>query len=141
MRDGVIYRNDAEINKDAMMNLLLEACPSFGPKWQAFLDEWKDEPEEMPLYIALGDYARQLIRMLGRSETDGFPKVFHTIERLLCQGDHYVRQAIAVGLLEGLQNSILTSKSQTKQLRQYLGPESKGSWDRLIRFWKGESQA
>ena len=31
-----------------MMGVLLDACPSFAPQWQAFLAEWSDEPDDMP---------------------------------------------------------------------------------------------
>jgi len=31
------------ITKDDMMSVLLDACPSFAPQWQAFKDEWREE--------------------------------------------------------------------------------------------------
>jgi hypothetical protein len=30
------------MTKDEMMGVLLDACPSFTPQWQTFLDEWRE---------------------------------------------------------------------------------------------------
>ena len=38
---------------------LLAADLSFLPHWQAFLEDWADDAEP-PLYLALGELARQL---------------------------------------------------------------------------------
>ena len=50
------------IGKEQMMELLLDACPSFRPRWEAFLEEWQ-ETDDLPLYLALGDFAVLLIGM------------------------------------------------------------------------------
>ncbi len=55
------------VTKDEMMDILRAACPSFAPLWQAFLADWENEPGELPLYIALGDFARHLIVMLEQN--------------------------------------------------------------------------
>jgi hypothetical protein len=56
-----------------MMSELLGVCPSYSPRRQAFLGEWKDEGDYLPLDLALADFARHLIEMLERGETRGFP--------------------------------------------------------------------
>jgi hypothetical protein len=124
------------MTKDEMMGVLLDACPSFTPQWQTFLDEWQEEGDDPPLYLALADFARHLIGMVERGETASFPAIFAAVERLHTEGDHYVREAATVGLLEDLQNLNLHRTTRPELFRQYLGPESQRWWDKLYRFWE-----
>jgi hypothetical protein len=119
-----------------MMDVLLEACPSFRPKWQAFLAEWKESADDLPHYIALADLARHLIAMLERSETESFPSVFDAVERLQIEGEPYVDEAMVVGLLEDLQNLNLHERTTPEQIRPFLGPKSAVAWDELHKFWR-----
>jgi hypothetical protein len=125
------------IAKDDMMGVLLNACPSFAPQWQALQDEWREEADDLPLYVALADFAQHLISMVERGETAGLLAVFASIERLHVEGEHYVREAATVGLLESLQNlNLHTHGTDPEQFRPYLGPESVRWWDKLHRFWQ-----
>lgn len=125
------------IAKDDMMGVLLDACPAFAPQWEAFRDEWREEADDLPLYLVLADFARHLIGMVERGETAGLPAVFVTVERLHVEGEHYVREAATVGLLEQLQNLNLHRNGTDPELfRPYLGPESVRWWDKLYRFWQ-----
>jgi len=123
------------IAKDQMMPVLLDACPSFAPAWGAWLDEWKESADDLPLYLALAEFARHLIGLLERGETAGFPAVFQAVERLQLEGEHYVREAAIVGLLEDLQNLNLHTATAPDQFRPFLGPESAAAWDELYEFW------
>jgi hypothetical protein len=125
------------IAKNDMMGVLLNACPSFASRWQAFLEEWRGEGDDLPLYVALGDFARHLIGMQERGETDHLARVFQAIERIHKEGDLYVREAATVGLLEDLQNLNLHSRTRPEQFVPYLGEESARSWAGLNRFWSG----
>jgi hypothetical protein len=133
---GLSNMDSTEIKKGEMTEVLLAACPSFQPTWDAFLEEWTDKPVDLPLYLVLADFARHLIGMLGRCETESFPAIFLAIERLHCEGDHYVREAATVGLLEDLQNTNQHSTTEPEQFREYLGPESDRWWEELIGFWE-----
>lgn len=125
------------IAKNDMMDVLLDACPSFVPQWQTFQDEWREEADDLPLYVALADFARHLISMVERGETAGLPAAFAVVERLHVEGEHYVREAATVGLLESLQNLNLHKQgTDPEQFRPYLGPESARWWDKLYRFWQ-----
>lgn len=125
------------IAKNDMMDVLLAACPSFAPQWQGFRDEWRDEAHDLPLYLVLADFARHLIAMVERGETSGFPAVFAAVERLHVEGEHYVREAATVGLLENLQNlNLHKNGTEPGQFRPYLGPVSKTWWDKLYSFWE-----
>jgi hypothetical protein len=125
------------IAKDDMMGVLLAACPSFAPQWQAFQDEWRDEAHDLPLYLVLADFARHLIGMVERGETSALPAVFTAVEHLHVEGEHYVREAATIGLLEGLQNlNLHKCGTEPEQFRPYLGPVSERWWDKLYGFWE-----
>jgi hypothetical protein len=124
------------IQKEDMMPILLEACPSFRSTWQEFLKEWSDEPGELPYYLAISDFARHLIGKLERNETERFPEVFDAVERLLRQGDKYTKDAMTVGLLEDLQNENLHSgTTKPEQFRKFLRPVSDEKWKAVYFFW------
>ena len=125
------------IAKDDLMGVLLDDCPSFAPQWRGFQDEWRSNTDDLPLYLVLADFTRHLIGMVEREDTTGLSAVFAAIERLHLEGDHYVREAATVGLLESLQNLNLHKNSTVPEhFRPYLGPESKRRWDKLYRFWE-----
>src|SRR5262245_33190674 len=92
------------LRSDEMMNPMLESCPTFATSWQEFMSEWQDDPNGLPIYLALSDLARHLIAMLERGDTESFPAIFAVVERWHRDGDPYVREAATVGLLEDLQN-------------------------------------
>jgi hypothetical protein len=124
------------IAKNEMMSLLLDACPSFRPAWEAWLGTRAASADDLPLYLALAEFARHLIGLLERVETASFPFIFQTVERLQTEGEDYVREAAVVGLLEELQNRNLHQHgTDPEQFRPYLGPESAAAWDELYGFW------
>lgn len=129
------------IERATMFGPLLNADPTFEPVWRAFLSEWGQEPE-LPQYLALAELARHLIAQLDRGDTSRFEAVFTVVERWHLEGEHYVREAATVGLLECLQNTGL-HKGRTKpaDFLEWLRPESRMWWDRLEQFWDGDTRA
>ena len=86
------------VTKDQMMSPMLIACPSFRTNWSDFLEEYKNESRELPLYLALSDRARHLVGMLARNETAAFPAIFNVVEQWHLHGDSYVKEAATVYL-------------------------------------------
>ena len=123
------------ISKDEMMPLFLKSCPSFQPSWDEFLREWGQDAD-LPHYLALAALARHLIAMLEQSDTSTFPLIFDVVERLQVEGEHYVKVAATVGLLESLQNTGLHANTEPEQFRPFLKPESEKWWDKLYGFWE-----
>jgi len=124
------------INRNGLMPVLLDACPSFAPAWRGFVDEWDAESENLPLYLALAQLARHLCAMLARGETGAFPQVFAAVEQLLVDGDEYVQEATCIGLLENLQNANVHTGTEPEQFRPLLGPKAAQCWSDLSRFWR-----
>jgi hypothetical protein len=124
-----------------MMDVLLAASPTFAQNWDAFRREWADEAEGLPLYLALADFARHVISFLEAKDDTRLRRIFDAVERLHVEGDHYVREAVTVGLLEDLQNTNLHRTTDPEQLRPFLRPESLKWWNRIESFWKGNVRA
>src|SRR5262245_24425106 len=97
---------------------ILEACPSFRPAWEEFVEEWRSEPER-PVYLALGSLARHLIAAMSAKDVSTLSRTFAVVERWLLEGDKYVREAATVGLLEDLQNSNLHETTSPNDFEPY----------------------
>jgi hypothetical protein len=131
-----------------MFEPLLAVDPTFMPRWQAFLAEWRDE-RELPLYLALGELADHLIERLERSDVSDFADVFAVVEAWHLEGDSYVREAATVGLLESIQNQLggqdrryrSANGVRAADFERWLFPESKRWWEKLYRFWDGDIRA
>jgi hypothetical protein len=85
------------VAKDEMLPLLAAACPSFAETWQTS----------------------------GR--TDEFAAVFKVVESLHLEGEHYVREAVTIGLLEGIQNLCSHIPLDSEVFGPWLLPETR-SW-------------
>ena len=122
-----------------MFEPLLVADPSFQPRWAEFVAEWDDELEQ-PLYLALSSLAQHLLGRLQTGDTADFDGIFAVVESWHTNGDAYVREAASIGLLEDLQNLSGGSDKRRVTVEPWLGPESRRWWDKLDRFWDGDSK-
>jgi hypothetical protein len=122
------------ITKTEIIGQLVEACPSFEREWNEHCKYYEEEL----LYVALGDFARHLLQRFQQDQVDNFPAIARVIERLLVEGDHSVREAASIGLLEGIQNVWANSAVDPELITAYLLPESRRWWDELNAFWRGE---
>ena len=123
------------IPREHMFEPLLVADSSFQPAWERFLDEWRDEKVELPLYLALCDLARHLIGKLAAGDTRAFPAVFDVVERWHIEGDPHVQEAAAIGLLEDLQNEGLHQTTRPADFECWLRPVSREYWERVEKYW------
>ena len=112
------------------MPLLMEACPSYRPP---------AEDQDL-LYVALGNFVRHLLQLQRQSRTLEFPEVARAIERLHVEGDHYVREAATIGLLEGIQNVWTNEGTDPELFVCHLLPVSDKWWQSLNDFWNGKSK-
>ena len=128
------YSSQNMITESEMIPLMLEASPSFAPRWQKLIDEW--DIEDAPLYIALGDWSRHIVEMLAAQDVDGLQKAFAVIERRCIEGDDFVLNAATVGVLENLQNSKVHKTTKPSQFKPFLLCASLKWWDELYAFWE-----
>ena len=124
------HRTRIVISKDQVMPLLMEACRSYRPPAQ----------DQDLLYVALGDFARHLLQLQRQSRTQEFPEVARAVERLHVEGDHYVREAATIGLLEDIQNVWGNEGTDPELFVRHLLPVSAKWWQSLNDFWSGKSK-
>lgn len=123
--------------KEQVMPLLLEACPSFSKRWEEHLAFYENEDEKL-LYIDLGEFAHHLVELQKAQRVAEFPAVFQAIEKLHLDGDHYVKEAATIGMLEGIQNVAANNGVGPEAFVPFLGPESTKWWRQLNDFWDGK---
>jgi hypothetical protein len=122
------------ITKEEMLPILVGSCPSFANKWEEHKREYNDEEGFLP-YVALGAFARHLVKLYEERKTGEFEKIFDVIEKLHIEGDAYVKEAATIGLLEGLQN---TANENAEKFVPYLKPDTLKWWNELNKFWNAE---
>lgn len=113
--------------------LLVAACPSFLPLWDAHVREWGNHT----LYLAAGDFAQHLLALQRQGGTHSFAAVAAVIERLLTQGDAEVQTLATVGILESIQNVWGNAGVDPEQFAPVLGPQGAAEWRALNAFWSG----
>ena len=52
----------------------------------------------------MGELAHHMVDLIKSNQTSEFLAVFDVIERLHIEGDHYVKEAGTIGILESIQN-------------------------------------
>lgn len=120
-----------------MFTLILEVCPSFRAASDEFVDDWKDDPDGLPQYLALSELARHVIGMLERNEIDGVKAIFRVVETWHLDGDPYVKEAATLGFLEDIQNTNLHKGSTApNDFLELLLPETKYWWSKVEDFWE-----
>ncbi|HMS87787.1 MAG TPA: hypothetical protein PKE56_05055 [Acidimicrobiales bacterium] len=125
---------------DDVIPLLLKAMPSFAAAWDE--SENVDDGERL-LYLDAGDFIRHLVHKHLTHEVEEFPAAFAVVERLVVEGDDYVRNLGVIGFLEGLQMMTVTAAGidPEEAFRPLVGPVSERWWERINRFWGGEHDA
>ena len=102
---------------------------------QTFYDKYVAEIYEGDLsgrliYIDIEEIADVIGEKLLLGNTENFEKLFTNIEEILEEGDDYVKNLIAIGLFEELQNETY------KEYDQWLKPLSRKAWDYVIDYWQ-----
>jgi len=118
-----------------MIAPILDASPNFAPVWEEFLDEWEGD-NDLPLYLVLGDLARYISSLINAKSDNELKKIFSVVEKWHLEGDAYVKEAVTVGLLEGLQNTNVVGEGIPEKIESYLLPESKKWWVKVNEFWE-----
>ena len=121
------------ITKEQVMPLFLEACPSFGEKWD---DHHSLYADEQLLYVDMGEFAHHLVELHKSNQTTEFRAIFDIIERLHIDGDHYVKEAATIGMLEAIQNVASNNGVDPRVFVPYLGTKSIKWWAQLNDFWQ-----
>lgn len=134
------------ISCDQMMQIMLDACPSFREHWDLFYkvdaadptESNEGLPDRLPLYLAMHDLARHIACKLDCGETSQLPAVFEVVERWIVEGCETVRLVAISGFLEDLLLPQIYVVASPKDFLRWVGPrtykwwvEASGFWDRL----------
>lgn len=123
------------ITLDEVMSLVLEACPAFVPELEAYYSRYDVVPGSRPFYyLEAGTLNSWLFERVESGETACFPAVFALIERLLADGTDQVKDLVATGMLEGLQNRAMYAHGRNGHtiFVPWLGPLTRKEWDALL---------
>ena len=126
------------ITESQVLSLLRAACPSFEPRWQAYVAG--PLYDEDLFYVHLGEFASHLVDLMAKGQISELPAVFETVEQLYVDGDHDVRLATTVGLLEGIKN-VSGDKTDSEKFVRYLRPQTAEKWQLLNDSWNGDIEA
>ncbi len=96
--------------------------------------------KEQLLYVDLGDFACHLVDLYKRNELNEFNQVFDVVELLHIDGDDFVKEAVTIGLLEGIQNIASNSGVNPEEFVGFLKPISANWWNNLNDFWSGKTE-
>ncbi len=122
------------INRDQILSMLLEVCPSFT---DSLLRVKADNDHEDLVYVYVGEFAPHLIDLFKKNQTDEFNAVFDLIEKLHVERDQTTREIATIGFLEGIQNVSGNSGVDPAEFVRFLRPESMKYWHKLNDFWSG----
>jgi hypothetical protein len=125
------------VTKEQVMLLLLTACPSFFKRWEEQLLLYEEGDEQL-LYLDLAEFADHLVELHKAHRIEEFPAVFQVVESLHLEGDHFVKEATTIGLLEGIQNQARNLGVDPEEFLQYLGAQSLRWWRQLNDFWNAK---
>ena len=125
------------VTPDAVVPLLLEACPSLLPAWEEHLAWW--QPEIPGLFNDVSVFAHHVVDSYAAGRTSEFPAFFGAVEHLLSHGDHATRELIVIGLLEDLQNVASHRSFGYGVFLSWLGPASRAHWGALEAAWQGKT--
>lgn len=119
--------------------LVLTAIPSLTDAWAAAATEHAEpeSPTGRLDYLDTELVVEHLADRLAAGDTSECDAAFDLIERLLTHGDPYVRELAAVGYLETMQMSVVTSRGiDPEQFRPWLRPASAALWKALNGYWE-----
>jgi hypothetical protein len=123
------------IDQEHVVELILEACPSFKDDWEHHAAEYGGDL----LYVAAAGLARHLLLLHKSNRGDCFPAVGGVIERFHTDGSPWAQEFATIGILESIQNVWMNEGADPEEFGKWLGPESRKWWSNLNDFWSGKA--
>ncbi|TYR81613.1 hypothetical protein FZC66_07200 [Priestia megaterium] len=116
------------ITKREVIQLLLEACPSFQP------NEETDTNNKEGLQQELSRFASHLISLEFNNQLERERDVFEVIERLYIEGESEVKEAVTTGLFETIQHMLADQHIKQEEIGKLLKPHSFNWWKTVEKF-------
>ena len=118
------------------MRAFLNTIHAAYPKFTEHGDVSQDSAS---LLSSLEQFARFIIAAYESGDRDELKPAFAIMESGLASGDAEVREAVAVGFFETLQNVASHRAFGAGAFRGYLGDNSRQAWEELNAAWEGKS--
>lgn len=135
--DWIFYRDDKANDAEVMPRLVPE-FPAFRPRWERHLEFWEGEPAGS--YNDIAEFAHFVVEDLyPNGNTADLQRAFDLMEQWLVNGNQNLRNLIAVGFLEDVQNVASWQAFGREVFIPFLGPESRQAWYDLERIWVGKT--
>ena len=130
---------DNAITAEQVPRLLVASCTWVSQAWTEVAEENQApaRPGGRLGYLDAGWIVDRLADRFASGNTDGFDAFFDLVERLVVDGDDYVRNLGVIGYLEGMQMQTVTSKGvDPEAFRPWLRPLSLKYWAAIHDFWE-----
>ena len=134
------------LRRSDVMPLLVEACPSFRPRWEARL-AWSGD--ESFLHGDVSEFGDHLAHLARQGAVAELPRAFAAVERLLAEGDDDVENEVCVSLLEEFAGHFGSFEAAERTLGPYFGARTAADWrdiaapisiwERVRRWWRRRS--
>jgi hypothetical protein len=137
MPDWVFHRDDKLTEVEVMPRLIAD-FPDFRSRWERHLELWKGKPAGS--YNDIVQFAHFVAEDLyPKGKTADLQHVFDLVEHWLVNGNQNLRDLIANGFLEDLQNVASWREFGKEVLIPFLGPESRKAWNEIEKIWVGKT--
>jgi hypothetical protein len=130
---------DNAITAEQVPDLLVASCAWVSQAWTEVAEENADpaRPGGRLGYLDAGWIVARLADRFASGNTDGFDEFFELVERLVVDGDDYVRNLGVIGYLEGMQMQTVTSRGvDPEAFRPWLRPLSLKYRAAINDFWE-----
>lgn len=135
--DWVFYHDDKPSDAEVMPRLIAD-FPGFRPRWQKHLELWKGEPAGS--YNDIAEFAHFVVQDLyPNGNTADLQRAFDLMEQWLVNGNQNLRDLIAVGFLEDVQNVASWQPFGKEAFIPFLGPQSRQTWNEIEKIWAGKT--
>ena len=133
MPDWISYRDDKLTEAEVMPRLVAD-FPRFRPRWERHLELWKGEPAGG--YNDIVQFAHFVVEDLyPNGNSEDLQRAFDLMERWLVNGNQNLRELIAIGFLEDVQNVASWQAFGKEVFIPFLGPQSRQAWNEIERIW------
>jgi hypothetical protein len=135
--DWTFYRDDGLSEAEVMSRLIAE-FPGFRPRWEEHLELWKEKPAGS--YNDIVEFAHFVVQDLyPNGRTADLQRAFDLIEYWLVHGNQNLRNLIAVGFLEDVQNIASWQTFGREAFIPFLGPQCLQAWNQIESAWANKT--
>jgi hypothetical protein len=134
--DWVFYHDDKPSEAEVMPRLIAD-FPGFRPRWEKHLELWKGEPAGS--YNDIAEFAHFVVKDLyPNGNTADLQRAFDLMEQGLVNGNRNLRDLIAIGFLEDVQNIASWQPFGKEAFIPFLGPQCLQAWNEIEKIWTGK---